>query len=120
MSLRLRGWRAFVLAAVAILAILWACDTALAQTSPFAMRRPAAPPPAEVGGFIGWVLAKQAEFYRSLSGLIRAAKADGTAVWGLLGVSFAYGIFHAAGPGHGKECGLGKSPLPLRCLFGCR
>ena len=41
-------------------------------------------------------------FYRALSGLIRAAKTDGSAYWGLMGISFAYGIFHAAGPGHGK------------------
>ena len=34
--------------------------------------------------------------------MIRAAKSDGTAVWTLLGISFLYGIFHAAGPGHGK------------------
>jgi nickel/cobalt exporter len=59
-------------------------------------------PPAGVGGFAGWILAKQAEFYRMLSGLIRAAKADGSAAYTLLGVSFLYGIFHAAGPGHGK------------------
>ena len=50
----------------------------------------------------GWLLAKQAEFYRALSGLIRAMKADGSAVWALLGVSFLYGVFHAVGPGHGK------------------
>jgi len=37
-----------------------------------------------------------------MSGTIRAAKSDGSAVWTLLGISFAYGIFHAAGPGHGK------------------
>ena len=47
-------------------------------------------------------LAKQAEFYRMLSGTIRSAKTDGSAVWLLMGISFAYGIFHAAGPGHGK------------------
>ena len=58
------------------------------------------PPPAT--GVVGWILAKQALFYRALSGLIRAAKTDGSAYWGLMGISFIYGIFHAAGPGHGK------------------
>ena len=53
-------------------------------------------------GVVGWILAQQASFYRALSGLIRAAKTDGSAYWGLMGISFAYGIFHAAGPGHGK------------------
>jgi nickel/cobalt transporter (NicO) family protein len=55
-----------------------------------------------VGGVTGWVLEKQALFYRALAGMIRAAKTDGYALWGLLGISFTYGIFHAAGPGHGK------------------
>jgi len=58
--------------------------------------------PPEVGGFTGWVLHEQAGFYRMLSGAIRASKADGSAAWTLLGISFAYGVFHAAGPGHGK------------------
>src|ERR1700681_846945 len=60
------------------------------------------PHPPAVGGIVGWVFAKQALFYRALSGLIRAAKTDGSAYWGLMGISFVYGIFHAAGPGHGK------------------
>jgi nickel/cobalt transporter (NicO) family protein len=55
-----------------------------------------------VGGVTGWVLEKQALFYRALAGVIRSAKTDGFALWGLMGISFAYGIFHAAGPGHGK------------------
>lgn len=76
-------------------------DAALAQTGPFGAPRPQAPAPP-VGGVLGWIFAKQAEFYRQFSGLIRAAKADGSAAWGLFGLSFLYGIFHAAGPGHGK------------------
>jgi nickel/cobalt transporter (NicO) family protein len=59
------------------------------------------PHPADDGPF-GWVLAKQAAYYRDFSGMIRASKSNGTAVYGLLGLSFTYGIFHAAGPGHGK------------------
>ena len=60
------------------------------------------PPPPPMGGVLGWIFAKQAEFYRQFSSLIRAAKADGTAAWSLFALSFLYGIFHAAGPGHGK------------------
>ena len=71
----------------------------LAQT-PFGGPRPRAEP--QVGGIVGWLLAKQSEFYREMSATIRAAKSDGSAVWTLLAISFAYGIFHAAGPGHGK------------------
>jgi nickel/cobalt exporter len=55
-----------------------------------------------MGGIVGWLLARQSEFYRQMSSTIRAAKSDGSAVWTLLAISFAYGIFHAAGPGHGK------------------
>ncbi len=82
---------------IGVLLLLGAADIAFAQ--PFGLSRSA---PAEVGGFAGWILAKQAEFYRMLSGAIRAAKADGSAAYTLMGISFLYGIFHAAGPGHGK------------------
>lgn len=74
-----------------------AIDIALAQ--PFGISRGSG---GEVSGITGWILHKQAEFYRMMSGAIRAAKADGSAAWTLMGISFAYGIFHAAGPGHGK------------------
>jgi nickel/cobalt transporter (NicO) family protein len=72
----------------------------LAAQTPFGGPRP--PVTEQAGGLIGWLLAKQSEFYREMSSTIRAAKSDGSAVWALLGISFAYGIFHAAGPGHGK------------------
>lgn len=77
-----------------------AVHAALAQ-NPFGAPKGAAPD-SQVGGIVGWLLAKQSEFYRQMSATIRAAKTDGSAVWALLGISFAYGIFHAAGPGHGK------------------
>jgi nickel/cobalt transporter (NicO) family protein len=92
--------RRLLLAVAAVLVALAAAGMltdALAQVSPLqAMRQP------QASGFTGWIIARQAMFYRELSGLIRAAKTDGTAYWGLIGISFAYGIFHAAGPGHGK------------------
>jgi nickel/cobalt exporter len=88
------------LAALAAVMVLDATVHALMAQNPFGGPRPPAEPP--VGGIIGWILAKQSEFYREMSSTIRAAKSDGSAVWTLLGISFAYGIFHAAGPGHGK------------------
>jgi nickel/cobalt exporter len=89
----------FLLLAGCVLALGMA--DALAQ-NPFGAPKGAPPPIAAPAGIGGWLLAKQAEFYRMLSGTIRAAKTDGSAVWLLMAISFAYGIFHAAGPGHGK------------------
>jgi nickel/cobalt exporter len=95
--------RQIALNCLAIIAIVMIVDgalqSALAQ-NPFG--GPPAAPDAQVGGIVGWLLMKQSEFYREMSSTIRAAKADGSAVWTLLAISFAYGIFHAAGPGHGK------------------
>jgi nickel/cobalt exporter len=68
-----------------------------AHASPFG-----APEAVPVTGLAGWVLAKQAMFYRALSGTLLAAKNDGSAVWTLMVIAFVYGVFHAAGPGHGK------------------
>ena len=86
-----------------LLVVAGGLDVVLAQGNPFGGPRPPAAPSLPMGGgLLGWVLVKQAAFYHELSGLIRAAKTDGSAVKGLLAVSFIYGIFHAAGPGHGK------------------
>jgi nickel/cobalt transporter (NicO) family protein len=103
--MRISPRAAWALATLAMTAagilLLVAAPDALAQPTPFGVGRPQAAPPPPTG-VTGWIIAKQADFYRQFSGLIRAAKADGSAVWTLLGVSFLYGIFHAAGPGHGK------------------
>lgn len=50
----------------------------------------------------GTIAVKQKEFYQSLVGSLRSFRNNPNAFWLLMGLSFAYGIFHAAGPGHGK------------------
>lgn len=54
------------------------------------------------GGFLNWVNVQQQAFYRALTGALKAMREDGSKLWVLVGLSFAYGVFHAAGPGHGK------------------
>jgi ABC-type nickel/cobalt efflux system permease component RcnA len=106
---RARIWRhdggaaAPLLALVAAVALIVLADGlvhAVAAQSPFAVRPGTSDPQAS--GVIGWLLDMQSRFYRQISATLRAAKEDGDAVWTLLAISFAYGIFHAAGPGHGK------------------
>ena len=94
------GTSGVLLLLVILLTLLILSVEAFAQSSPFGAGTPA---PASSGGIIGWILAEQARFFRSLSAAIRAAKADGTAAWGLFWLSFLYGIFHAAGPGTARR-----------------
>jgi len=87
-----------VFAALIGAALLADAMPAFAQGGPFG----AAPGTASSSGFTQWILAEQAQFYRALSSAVTASKTDGKAAFGLAWLSFLYGIFHAAGPGHGK------------------
>ena len=53
-------------------------------------------------GLMNWINTQQQGFYRSLTGALKSMRDGGGGFWALVGLSFAYGIFHAAGPGHGK------------------
>ena len=54
------------------------------------------------GGWLAWINLQQQYFYRALTGALKGMREDGSRIWVLVGLSFAYGVFHAAGPGHGK------------------
>jgi len=93
--------RSAALTLAAAILVITAIDPACAQGVSFGAPHHAAGILPE-SGLTAWIFAKQAAFYRSLSGFIRASKDDGTAMWSLFGISFLYGVFHAVGPGHGK------------------
>ena len=88
-------------AAVLILLII---EPSLAQAPrrPFGMPGGEGPAGAPADSLTAWLLAKQAEFSRAMAGAVRSMKEDGSAVLTLVGIGLAYGVFHAAGPGHGK------------------
>jgi nickel/cobalt exporter len=54
------------------------------------------------GGFFFQVSLIQQHFYKALTTALSSLTQNPWGVWLLLAVSFAYGVFHAVGPGHGK------------------
>lgn len=53
-------------------------------------------------GILNWINVQQQGFYRSLTDAMKSMRDGSGGGWLLVGLSFAYGVFHAAGPGHGK------------------
>jgi nickel/cobalt exporter len=95
---------ALSLAGGAVLAIALSTAAAHAAPSPFGVGLPeqSLSSGGIFSGFFAWVSAQQTAFYGALTASLKQMKADGSAGWWLMGLSFLYGVFHAAGPGHGK------------------
>lgn len=90
--------------ALALVCLMVAAGSAVAAPSPFGvgLAEPSYAPGGILSGVFGWIAQQQKAFYASLTAAIKAMKDDGSAAWWLMGLSFLYGVFHAAGPGHGK------------------
>jgi nickel/cobalt exporter len=97
-----RKWTFLTAAALALLTV---AGIAHATGSPLGIGT-AEPSFQPIGGPLApiflYVNYEQQAFYRALTKSIEAMRQDPRQLWTLVGLSFAYGIFHAAGPGHGK------------------
>ena len=90
-------------AAALSVAMLALASTAHAQSSlGIGTAEPSFAPTGFGGSFLHWVNVQQQEFYRALTGALKDMRTDPWQMWWLVSLSFLYGVFHAAGPGHGK------------------
>jgi nickel/cobalt transporter (NicO) family protein len=95
--------RAFLLFTLGCAAWGGSAASALAQVS----RRPFAVAGGEgggggEGGVTGWLMAEQSSLTHLMAAKVHALHGQSSAAWGLMGLGLAYGVVHAAGPGHGK------------------
>jgi nickel/cobalt exporter len=93
----------FQLAAALLLLHPTLCDAA--STGPFGAGLPdgdGVPGAALFPRLVHLLISMQLYFNQHITAAVRAIRHDGSAIWTLLALSFAYGVVHAAGPGHGK------------------
>lgn len=88
-----------------VAAALWAI-VALTLPEPPPTRAPFGMNPGETaprgGALAAALLAVQGVFHQHLQAALTAMRDGASGVWTLIAVGFGYGVFHAAGPGHGK------------------
>ena len=54
------------------------------------------------GGVTGYLIAEQSRLTHLMAQQVHALHGNPSALWGLVALGLGYGVFHAAGPGHGK------------------
>lgn len=54
------------------------------------------------GGLTGYLMAEQSRLTHLMAEQVHALHGNPSALWGLVALGLGYGVFHAAGPGHGK------------------
>ena len=112
---RLLSWpalaSALLIAALVLPVLAVSTPSAFAQTTaprsflpPQQQTKEAEPPSGVFAQAAAWLLAKQADINRRLAAAVRDIRTGDPwfATLVLAALSFAYGVLHAAGPGHGK------------------
>ena len=110
LALPSRGLQRLVLAALAVLAAAALLAALLGLLAPGFRAPPRSPfgigfreaSPNGATSLGAWLLAMQAGFSRALQAAVSAVKDGRDGALTLVGLGFAYGVLHAAGPGHGK------------------
>jgi ABC-type nickel/cobalt efflux system permease component RcnA len=90
---------------VAALVLLAPSTVWAASTGPFGVGLPeggSMPGAAFFPRLFNLFISVQVYFNQHMTTAVRAMRHDSHAAWTLLGLSFLYGVVHAAGPGHGK------------------
>nr|WP_295469506.1 nickel/cobalt transporter [Mesorhizobium sp.] len=93
---------AFATIAVAYVLVHFAGQAHAASSLGIGTNEAVLPSTGFFSGILNWINAQQQGFYRQLTAAMKSMRDGGGGAWLLVGLSFAYGIFHAAGPGHGK------------------
>ena len=96
----------FVVVALLLLALavgLMLPEAANAQNSlGLGQAEQAIKPEGPFAGILFWIQQQQKSFYKAMTDALKLIRSGNGGMWILIGLSFAYGILHAAGPGHGK------------------
>jgi ABC-type nickel/cobalt efflux system permease component RcnA len=95
--------KALAVALLAALALAVLAEPSLAKSSlGIGTAETVSQPSGPLAGLFIEINAYQRQFFAALREALVGMRQGAGGVWFLVGLSFVYGIFHAAGPGHGK------------------
>ncbi len=101
--MRLTAGNALALAALAAASLgLMAAGAEAANSLGLGAPEQAIRPEGYFASILMWIQQQQQNFYKLMTTELKGMREDGSHIFMLAGLSFAYGVFHAAGPGHGK------------------
>ena len=82
---------------------LWLLAASLLAASLWALATSGVDPGRAWAHAVAWIITTQRELHQALATALRAVQQEGSiAAPALVWLGFLYGVFHAAGPGHGK------------------